>query len=159
MPLSQLRTIDALRQLAGPLERVRTTYLLRGGGPTTPGHALAPEHVLIHWALTVLAVPAVTGTDTVYTRAAPRVGRTLSIGGTDFAVVSVTRGSGMFAVELDDTIASSYATGTRCAYDVPCWWDSFEWDIAAGAITYDGTALDMYPDSDFLSEITLGQRT
>ena len=141
---------DGLRQLAGPLERVRTTYLLRGG------QALSPEHVAVHWQLTTLALPATAGTETVYTRAAPRVGRTLVLGGVDYEVESVERGAGLYAVGLAEPLASSLPATTRVAYDVPAWWDSMEWDIPSGGVYYDATALDLHAGADFLEEIGLG---
>ena len=154
-PLRSLRARDALRQLAGPLERVRTTYLLRGGA------ALAPEHVVRHWSLTALALPAVAGVTQIYTRAAPRAGRTVAVrtadgASEDYGVVSVTRGAGLSAVEIDRPLVASIPAGARVAYDVPCWWDAMEWDVAAGAVYYDATALDLAPDTGFLEEITLG---
>ena len=154
---------EALAQLAGAvtpdaasgggLERVRTTYLLRGGA------VLRPDQVVRHWPLTALALPGITGTRTLYTHAAPRVGGTIEVpagSGVDYAVTGVTRGGGLFAVDIDRGLEASAAAGTRCAYDVLCWWDAYDWDVPAGAVYYDATALDLCDDTTFAEEVRLG---
>ena len=147
--LDLLQSRDGLRQLAGPLERVRTAFLLRDG------QALAPEHVPICWSATALVYAANVGATTVYTYAAPRVGRTLTIAGVDHLVTDVVRGAGLFAVTVAVGLGAAAEAGERVQYDFAAWWDSFVWTVEAGEVYVDGTALDL-DERSYLEEITLG---
>ena len=155
-----LHARTSLAQLAGPptgdsdvsgggLERARTTYLLRAG------ETLEPSLAVRHWPLTVLALTATAGTETIYTRAAPRVGGTIAAGGVDYAVTSVTRGAGLYAVEIGAPLAASLPIGARVAYDLHAWWDGFEWDVPGGSALCDGSALDLADPNAFTEELAL----
>jgi hypothetical protein len=151
--LAQLAGATAPTEAGGGLERLRTTFLLRDGA------ILRPDQVVQHWPLTSLALPAVEGAETVYLHGAPRVGRTVEVpagSGNDYTVESVTRGAGLFAVALASPLTTSTPAGARVAYDALFWWDGDDWDVPAGALYYDATALDLCDPTTFAEEVTLG---
>lgn len=160
------RTIDGhfalqgLRQLAGPLARVGTTFDLKRGVGGGAAPRIRPHHVLRHYTRTALAYAAFAGTETVYTYGPARVGQPVRIGIRAAAetrtCLACVAGVGVHTLTLDAPLDNDHAPRTQALCGVLAWWTGMEIDFLHATVAYEGEELAL-PAVDALEEIITDQ--